>query len=172
MATQATVSALVDGELGHLVPRETLSPPDGFLADERLPRLADEIIAREDEFRHLRYEGAVGVWWKQQGGSTGGRCNMGKCQKTSGLVAHLSGVTFAIWIAADHCGNLLLSRAQLEALLYHELCHAALDENGKPMIVGHEFAGFVQEIERHGLWNDDLTAAGQVFVQASLPLER
>lgn len=58
---------------------------------------------------------------------------------------------------------------QREALVDHELCHCQYDvmeEDPKPKLRKHEFEGFLDEIERHGAWDNTLKAvAGQLQMQ-------
>lgn len=113
--------------------------------------------------------------WKATGGKSGGKLTFGKCVKVSGLAAELSrrddedtAATFVIWLAADNVSNRQMSRLQVEALVYHELCHAYVDEDGKPSVHPHDFSAFKSEVAIYGDWTSDLQEARDVFSQPSL----
>lgn len=145
-------------------------PRHDFIAAADVERIAAALIARHDAtFKHLG-ELAVAYRWKREGGDAGGKATLGKCVKTAGLVKHFGGVDFVIWLAADHCRSLRLTRWQVEALVYHELLHTERDEKGKPIVIPHDFAGFAKEIEHYGLWQPDLVLAGCAIQHLQLPL--
>ena len=98
--------------------------------------------------------------WKRSGGKQGGNPRMGTCQKPSGLLKHFSGCDFIIWLAADHCRDEHMTNYQIEALMFHELCHASADEDGKPTLLGHDIEAFKAEVEEYGLWERDLVDFG------------
>jgi len=109
-------------------------------------------------------EYSLAVVWKRQGGQKGGRSTLGKCTKPGGLTRFYSGHDWVIWVAADHARQLKLDVHQVEALLYHELLHCALEGDPPvPAIVGHDVEAFLSEVEEYGLWKTDLAAAGTVF---------
>ena len=84
--------------------------------------------------------------WKGDGGRSGGKATLGKTEKPSGLTLYYGNTDYVIWLAADHVGGLEFTNWQVEALLYHELCHVREeeDENGnkKLAIAPHDFEGF------------------------------
>lgn len=68
-----------------------------------------------------------------------------------------------------------LSPERRRALVDHELCHmyVDIDDNGaaKLILLGHDLEEFVQVIQRHGLWRDDVTKfveVGSQCLQATL----
>jgi hypothetical protein len=89
---------------------------------------------------------------------------------------------FAEWLLIKACGGELpdfimvldatfwqqASMIQREALVYHELCHAAhkVDKDGEPVfddegnpvwdIVGHDIEEFNEVVERYGAWLPDI----------------
>ncbi len=141
-----------------------------FIAAADVERIAAGLIGRHDAtFRHLGELG-VAYRWKRAGGASGGKATLGKCVKTSGLVKHFGGVAFVIWLAADHCRRLRLTRWQVEALVYRELLHTDRDDKGKPTVAPCDFQGFAKEIEHYGLWQPDLALAGRAIQGLQLPL--
>lgn len=143
-----------------------------FLSSVPLNDLAEELISQYGELAHLA-DLRLRVYWEKQGGAKAGKAVLGKCTKPSGLLLYFSDLDFVIWLAADHCRDWNFTDHQLEALLYHELCHAGMeldkDEQPKYVILPHEVEMFTSEVERYGLWMDDLTRAKYAFDQVALP---
>jgi hypothetical protein len=119
------------------------------------------------KFKHLA-DATVHFLWKAKGGKSGGKLVLGKCKKPSGELKFYSDADFVILFSADHCHKLRLKNYQILALLYHELCHTAKDENGNFTTVGHEFEGFNDELRLFGAWKPD--AVEIVKISQALPL--
>lgn len=155
----------------YLVPDPARSDPgdskDYLAAPDLLP-VMHALIAAHDELNFLA-EHRILLLWKRKGGSNKGAPRMGKTQLITGLASHFTGDDEAVvWLAADHVGEAYLSRYQVEALLYHELCHFDEDEETRELLLkGHDFEGFRSEIERYGWW-DEKTAAIADAVQLRL----
>ncbi len=143
-----------------------------FLASDALQEIGDELIERYPELEHLRGV-RIGYCWKRAGGETNGKATLGKCTKPSGLLLFYAHLDFVIWCAADHCRDWSFTNRQLEALLYHELSHAGIDidKQGLPKYVvrPHDVEMFTGELDRYGLWRDDLVRAKHSFDQVTLP---
>lgn len=160
------------------VPGEGQFGGDDFLADNELTRLTRTLIATAPHFAWLRgWEEQIAVLWKRKGGTSGGKDVLGKCQPLSGTAKHFAGKRYLIWLAADTCRKARLTEQQLEAAVYHELCHLApgdIDEDTgeelPPKAVGHGWEGFSAELARYGAWQADLVAAKAAF--DDLPLFR
>lgn len=103
--------------------------------------------------------------WKREGGKTG---EAGYCKKLSAEARFLAEVDFFIWLAADQARE--LSQRQLEALLFHELCHVGKNDKGKAEAKKHDVELFTAEVRRYGAWNFRLDAAHQAFEQLALSL--
>lgn len=136
-------------------------------------QLIDAYPSRFGVIRNLR----MVYYWKRDGGKSEGKPVYGKCVKVPPLARALSveedadekiPADFVIWLAADHINAALFSRFQLEALIYHELCHVDVSEKGKPALLPHDFEGFKSEILEYGDWKEDLQHARDAFTQ--LPL--
>jgi hypothetical protein len=134
-----------------------------------LEKIADALISSDlAKFGHLR-DVTVIYLWKASGGKSAGKLVLGKCQKASGLVAHFSEADWVIWLAADHCRDLGMSRWQVEAAVYHELNHAGADvDTREPTVYPHDAEMFRAEIESYGLWKSDLRFVAPGF--RDLPL--
>lgn len=143
-----------------------------FMASDEMEEIGVELIDRYPELVRLR-DARIGYCWKQNGGETNGKVTLGKCTKPSGLLRYYAHLDFVVWCAADHCREWSFTNHQLEALIYHELCHAGveIDKHGqvKYVIRPHEVEMFTGELDRYGLWMDDLTRAKHAFDQVTLP---
>ncbi len=62
-------------------------------------------------------------------------------------------VQFVMVIAEDQWER--LDAKKREALIDHELCHCAIDVDGKPYLRPHDLEEFADVIERHGFWRKD-----------------
>lgn len=153
-------------------PKEANEDKADFLPAPDLEAIAADLIQTCPELAHLADLTLVYLW-KRKGGQSQGKVNFGFCQKASGLVKFFSEATWIIWLAADHVNAYEMTRRQVEALLHHELLHAGeeVDEEGKkkPVVAGHDFDGFSHNVERYGLWNQDLRVARRAFEQLPLP---
>lgn len=138
-----------------------------FIPSNELRAVADDLIERHERFGLLG-DCEITYLWKAEGGATNGKRTLGKCAKPGGLVRYFSGAHFVIWLAADHARDLLLTQQQLEALVFHELCHAGISDKGVPYIVGHDWAGFGDEIREYGLYLEDVRRIDQVMHQLRL----
>jgi hypothetical protein len=156
----------------------TIRPPEladfgssDFMAADELQAIGAGLIDRHDNFSHL-VNAEITYLWKKKGGQSGSRATLGKCQKPSGLLLHFAACDFVVWVAADHALALELTAEQLQALLFHELCHAQreTDEQGfsQFVVVKHDVEAFTLEIKRYGLWKEDLREMGAAVRQLRL----
>jgi hypothetical protein len=140
--------------------RQPLGAGGWWEADEEIIEWARLIVeAHLPDFP----ECSIVYLWKAKGGAPGGNATMGKCLKLTGDKQFgFNGRDYEIWLAADHVAAMQFSNFQLEALLYHELLHVAKqeDEDGniKLGVRGHDFEGFVPEIENYGFWDQSAAA--------------
>lgn len=96
----------------------------------------------------------VPILWKAEGGEKAGHSTLGKCQKPSGLLRLYSQADFIIWLAADHCFARRMTERQVEAIVFHEMRHIRTDGmTGLPMLVGHDFERFFDEVAEYGFEN-------------------
>lgn len=78
----------------------------------------------------------------------------GKCTKLNDMYQLVAGVDFLIWVAWDVWAG--LTEHQREALLFHELSHIGLDEDGNPALAHHDVEMFYQELTQYGAWHNGL----------------
>jgi Putative phage metallopeptidase len=158
------------------VPSDGQFGDDEYIASTALAYRAEILAERHPNlFGHL-LDLKVVYLWKKSGGKSKGRGVYGKAAKASGLVKHFSEqATFVIWLAADHCRGADFDERQIEALLFHELCHTEVaDEDpetgrgGGPTLVPHDVEMFRSEVEHYGLWTPDLRIVAPSFRQAEL----
>lgn len=134
-----------------------------FLPAPELEAVANELIGELDEFLHLRMVRIV-YRWKRDGLRVGGRARLSGNQKLSGLVADTLGARFLVWVAANHLTSASVTAWQFEALVYHELMHIRSGDGARD----HDFAGFVTELQRYGMWRLDLRSAGEALRQLTM----
>ncbi len=143
-----------------------------YLPAPDLEIIADHLIRVCSEFEHLA-DAQIAYVWKRAGGTSRGKLTLGTCTKASGLVKHFSGVSWIVALAADNVNAMALTRRQVEALLHHELCHAGAKEdeegNAAPVVIGHDWEGFVANVVRYGAWMGDLKVCQDAWRQ--LPLD-
>lgn len=140
-----------------------------FKESPELREIGDRLIRRWPELRFLEAM-RIRYLWKEEGGQAKGHSTLGKCTKPSGFAAYFANCDFVIWCAADHCRVLKLTEEQMEACVYHELCHCAVSGKDEvPAVVGHDFEAFCSEVRRYGPWKLDLEMAAKAFGQMPLP---
>ena len=158
------------------VPSDAEFGDDEFFASTALAHRAEVLEERHpDLFGHLA-DLKVVYLWKKTGGRSKGKGVSSKTAKASGLVKHFSEhAAFVIWLAADHCRGAGYTERQLEALLFHELCHTTVAEadeetgrGGGLALVPHDVEMFGAEVETYGLWCSDLRSVAPAFRQAGL----
>lgn len=121
-----------------------------------------------EKLQHLR-PAKIGYLWKAKGGSRHGHAVLGKAIKTNPLLRTFSDRHGLVVLGADHIRTFKLTRYQVEALVYHELNHFWVDDEGKLQTKGHDFEAFTAEVQEYGMWKPDLALAGEAFRQIELP---
>lgn len=136
----------------------------GFLPAPELGLIGKTLISRYDEKFKPLVEINIRYAWKQKGGKSKGNLVLGKVEAVSGLKSFLSdeACDYLIWLAADNCRG--ATEWQIEATIFHELCHFAVIDN-KLTLRGHDFEGFTAEILEYGEWRKGI----KDFTQAVLP---
>lgn len=137
----------------------------GFLDAEDLEAMGKMLIQRHGNGVFKNFDRlSIKYAWKKSGGK-----NYGVCERMSGKSAYLSGDSwhYFIWLGADNVRDNELTEYQVEALVFHELCHIRLID-GKWSIAPHDFEGFGAEIEQYGLWSQDAKAIAPAFEQLNL----
>ncbi len=142
-----------------------------YMAAPDLEAIGASLIRRTLSFTHLE-QAVVTYLWKSKGGNGKGKRTLGKCQKPSGLLYHFAACDFVIWLAADHVRELQFDARRIEALVFHELCHADYEEDeengaGRFTIAGHDVEAFMSEVRSYGAYTEDLQQFAGVCRQLS-----
>ena len=167
IADNRTLIADDDLDPDEAYPPVALSAEYGSAPD--LTRIGWALVKRH--FTTLPEGVRIEFLWKARGGSSNGKLTLGKCIKMGGLALHFAETDYVIWLAADHIDALPLDRYQVEALLFHELCHIdATKEEEKVTIAvnAHDLEAFKAEVEYYGFWRHDLAAMARTM-QRRLP---
>lgn len=141
-----------------------------FTAAPDIERIAGELIARHR--LTVQANATILYLWRDKGGRTQGKATYGKCSKASGLVRHFSEADAVIWLAADHLREAGATATEVEAVVFHELCHLAENAEGELIVVGHDFQGFESELRHYGTTARDLRPLVHATRQLVLDLER
>jgi hypothetical protein len=157
---------------------ESFADGDDFVKAPELATIGAALVKRYPEFGFLA-DARIEYRWKRKGGRSQGRDTYGKCVKTSGALRHFARCDFLIWVAADHVRESAWTNVQLEALLYHELCHCncEIDDDEKSptygemrlTVRGHDDEVFLDELRRYGAWKSSRQRAGEAYAQVRLP---
>src|SRR6185436_7497191 len=136
-----------------------------YLESPNLESVAVKLIEEHANLARLKlvtFDNGIRFFWRKHGTKTA----IGKCLKPSGLLHELSQASFIIWLAADKCAG--WTKHKVEALLYHQLCHAGRDEQGRTFIKSHDVQAFASEVRYYGLWAADLREFGKAVRQLTL----
>lgn len=130
----------------------------GYIEAPDLEAVADDVIESWPEFHGLQ-ELRIRVLWKDKGTPKA----MGMCKKAPADWRAIMGVDYLIWVGAEDVRSNYFTRRQVEALLYHELCHIEVDdETEKLRIAPHDAEVFYMEFRRYGIWRRDHQRFGQL----------
>lgn len=130
--------------------------------------IADRLIATV----HTCLDGIrIEYVFRSKAAKSHGRIVAGKARKLSGLNAYLATEgtetdLFVVEIAEDEWKQ--MGPAARRALVDHELCHLTVDFDEETntltlAIRGHDVEEFVEVVERHGIWDDDLKAFAEAM---------
>jgi hypothetical protein len=137
-----------------------------YLEAPELEKIAEKIIEVHGGFGYLA-DMKIVYLWKDKGGSKLGKATLATCRRPKGLLAKFCNADFIIWLAADHHRAFRSTRFQVEATLFHELCHTDEDD-GEARLAPHDYEGFCREVEIYGVWRTDLEKAHGAFKQLRL----
>lgn len=134
-----------------------------FARAPELRTLADELIDRFDaKFAHLP-QLRIDYLWKAEGGSSKGKMRLGQTEKLSGLKQWYSSADFVVWLAVDNLQLAAAGEREIEATLFHELCHIGISgESDQPTLIPHDVEMFADEVRTYGIWKPDLQCLRQL----------
>lgn len=98
-----------------------------------------------------------------------GKVPMANARKVPEAQRLLHGYDFVITINED--AWMLLTQAQREALIDHELSHCGMKQDGSWTIWAHDVEEFAAVIKRHGLWHDGARVFAKAVEQLEFDLE-
>ena len=141
-----------------------------FYAAEDVQEIVERLIETCAEFEHLQGLSIKAIFrdkhTKYKGKPVGAKCN-----KQNDMQRLLHGIDFLIVVANDVWIH--LSDHQKEAVCYHELCHAAVNEDTEtgevtPALMPHDCEMFFAELKKYGPWFADLEALVNTVKQLDL----
>ncbi len=160
---------------------ELIKAEDPLPLKDRPLDLLEEILA--EEHFHLAPARIALVWKKGNKPDPDGRLILGKCIRLSDLQRELCPYDFAIELNHEFWNDPEVSRKKKQALLDHELCHAAramdaegdeaIDAKDRPVwrIRKHDLEEFREIVMRHGTWKSDIEKfAEALMARRDLPL--
>jgi hypothetical protein len=163
MATKATKKVLIlggDPNAEFVTPKDDEFGEDEYVESPGLQKIGEALIEQRLCFESLR-DIPIAFLWKRKA-TEKPRKLLGKCQRPSGLLAYFSRFYFVVWLAANNCQG--MTNWQIEALVFHELKHAFV-EDGEPVSIPHDWEGFAEEIQRYGLWKQDIVPIAEALTK-------
>lgn len=171
-----TVAEYQDAAVNAQADQEMQAPPFGVPADAafggalyreapELASIAEGLIRDHDELAELA-ACDIRYFWRRRTGVSKGRVKIGFLKRASDLLGHYSGAEFICWLSATTARDGRFSDRQVEAAIFHQLCHIGVDDEGNYIKLGHDFEGFGAEVRAYGTWTEDLKAGGAAFVAA------
>lgn len=132
-------------------------------ADEVLLEIATYVIERY----HPKLRGAnFGFAFRSEAATSRGKRILAAVSKVSATVKIHVDFDYLIWVAKDAWDH--MTHEKRAALLDHEFCHCVQNDNFEWTMRDHDIQEFVEIIERHGLWTNDLHRMAEA-VQEYLP---
>lgn len=160
-------------------PVSRLIPSDGAFLNERhkaapeLANIARRLIEEHGFFGHLDHC-RIDYKWRRKGSNAKGKRTIGGVSRVSGIWSAYVPFNFVVWLAADTARMAGFTDRQVEAAIFHQLCHLDQDAKGNWIKASHDFEGFGAEVRHYGAWTADLMIGSEAFtvaVQLGLDLE-
>jgi hypothetical protein len=151
-----------------------LIPPDSHHGQRMYPMLRQLVEAYHEELRDARIALAWCTSWKPD---ADGRMKLGMCKRASDLDRELTPYDFIILLNQPFWLSDQVTFLQRQALLDHELCHAAVkvDGTGEPVVDErdrvvyrtrkHDVEEFREIVDRWGVWKEDLESFAQALAR-------
>lgn len=130
-----------------------------------LERIGADLLERHGFFSEVA-SCDVRYFWRRRTGVSKGRVKIGFLKRASDLLGHFSGADYILWLSATTARDGKFTDRQVEAAVFHQLCHLSTDDDGNFIKVSHDFEGFASELTAYGAWTTDLAAGGRAFLAA------
>jgi hypothetical protein len=156
-----------DGQQANmfLVPSDAAFNGRQYRDAPELANIAERLIG-EHGFLGELVNCDVRWYWKRKTGVSKGRVKIGFMKRASDLLGHFSGADFIGWLSATTARDGKFTDTQIEAAVFHQLCHIGSDDSGNWIFAPHDFEGFAAEVRVFGTWTSDLKLGGSAFVAA------
>lgn len=145
-----------------LVPEDAAFDGAQFRPAPELANIAEGLI-EENGFLSFLEGCKIQYLWKRKTGVSKGKLKIGFLARGSGLLGHYSRAEFLVWLSASTARDAKFTDRQVEAAIFHQLCHIGEDDNGNWIKVGHDFEGFAAEVRVYGTWTEDLKIGDSAF---------
>ena len=140
---------------------QTKEEPEQFdFCEDEIKNLAEELITN---YHPSICEAKIAYLWNSKEMKRSGQTVIGKAKKCSKDVKAISSYDFIITLSFPTWNT--LTDKQKKAALDHELTHCSIDITGeepKVEIVPHDVEEFLEIIDRHNLYKEDLVALGRI----------
>lgn len=145
-----------------------IKPDDPEHPENRIMYAMLQHVRDDDAHKETRAARIALAWSSAWKSDVDGNVVLGKCKKASDLDRELHPYDFVIMLNCEWWQHPEVTDAQREALLDHELMHAApkMDEDGDQMVDQkkrlvwrmrkHDIEEFVDVVKRRGIWKRDL----------------
>jgi hypothetical protein len=148
-----------------LVPTDAAFNGRQYRDAPELANIAEKLIGEHGFLQQLE-NCDVRWYWKRKTGVSKGRVKIGFMKRASDLLGHFSGADFIGWLSATTARDGKFTDRQVEAAVFHQLCHIGSDDSGNWIFAPHDFEGFAAEVRVFGTWTSDLKLGGNAFVAA------
>lgn len=152
------------------IPRDEdfVSARSEWIEAEDLSAMGAAVIERYGQFEPL-----VGVrlryLWRASYQEAAGRIQWGDTKRLTQMNHFFADADIAIWLAANWFREQTDPATAVEAGLYRQLCHIGFTNKGKVIVIGPDFAGFVNELRHYGLWLPSYRSLHREIEQLELP---
>lgn len=143
--------------------------PD-YLPGSDIAEVAEVLLEQYPEFLGLRSV-RIGYLWRREGAKRSGQLIGGAAQRTTALSRYFSAFDVVIYLAADVLEKVSITARELEAAVYHELCHVGRTVRGRVTWHPHDFSGFAGELARYGPWTAPLQEMQQALEPRPVQME-
>jgi hypothetical protein len=161
-----TLQAADERVASELVPADDLFSGQQYLAAPELADIAERVIAQHGFLQEIA-SCDIRWYWKRKTGVSKGRVKIGFMKRASDLLGHFSGADFIGWLSATTARDATFDDRQIEAAVFHQLCHVGWDDNGNWIFQPHDFEGFGAEVRHYGPWTEELRVGGKAFSAAT-----